>query len=115
MSLLIWAFAPLLLFQWLSLGLNLPKGSETGDGLVWIGGYNHEAAFSVALSTGFVIDCLAYKLHPLLRFGFLGITLIGIFLAGHRTAIFLLGPLALHPLWVALPPTVKPEKCEKRP
>src|SRR3546814_18648693 len=55
MSFLIWAFAPLLLFQWLSLGLNLPKGSETGDGLVWIGGYNHEAAFSVALSTGFVI------------------------------------------------------------
>src|SRR3546814_5948658 len=38
MSLLIWAFAPLLLFQWLSLGLNLPKGSETGEGLVWIGG-----------------------------------------------------------------------------
>src|SRR3546814_2710066 len=54
MSLLIWAFAPLLLFQWLSLGLNLPKGSETGDGLVWICGYKHEAAFSVALSTRFV-------------------------------------------------------------
>src|SRR3546814_1172131 len=51
MSLLIWAFAPLLLFQWLSLGLNLPKGSETGDGLVWVGGYKYEAAFSVALST----------------------------------------------------------------
>src|SRR3546814_19070946 len=50
MSLLIWAFAPLLLFQWLSLGLNLPKGSETGDGLVWIGGYNHEAPFFVGLS-----------------------------------------------------------------
>jgi len=28
MPLLLWAFAPLLLFQWLSLALNLPKGSE---------------------------------------------------------------------------------------
>src|SRR3546814_5972881 len=110
MSLLIWSFAPLLLFQWLSLGLNLPKGSETGDGLVWIGGYNHEAAFSVALSTGFVIACLAYKMHPLLRFGFLGITLIGIFLAGYRTAIFAMGPLALATFWVALTQYVKPEQ-----
>src|SRR3546814_7126809 len=39
------SFLPLLVFQALSLALHLPKGSEDGGGLVWIGGYNHEAAF----------------------------------------------------------------------
>src|SRR3546814_16622460 len=49
-------------------------------------------------------------MHPLLRFGFLGITLIGIFLAGYRTAIFAMGPLALATFWVALTQYVKPEQ-----
>ena len=47
---------PLLVFQALSLALNMPKGAEDGDGLVWIGGYNHEAAFSVAL-----LESMSYK------------------------------------------------------
>ncbi|MCF8708217.1 O-antigen ligase family protein [Rhizorhapis sp. SPR117] len=107
MPLLIWAFAPLLLFQWLSLALHLPKGSEAGDGLVWIGGYNHEAAFSVALTAAFIIGCLAHRLHPALRFGFLAATLIGIFLAGYRTAIFAVAPVALAAFWMAITQYVK--------
>lgn len=110
MPLLIWAFAPLLVFQWLSLALHLPKGSESGDGLVWIGGYNHEAAFSVALTAGFVVGCLARRLHPALRFGFLGAALAGIFLAGYRTTIFAAAPVALAAFWVAITQYVRPDQ-----
>lgn len=105
--LLLWAFAPLLLFQWLSLALGLPKGSETGDGVVWIGGFNHEAAFSMALSAAFVAGCLAYRLHPALRFGFMVAALTGIVLAGYRTAIAAMAPLAFATFWAALPQYVK--------
>lgn len=110
MPLLLWAFAPLLLFQWLSLALNVPKGSEDGTGLVWIGGYNHESAFSLALVTAFMAGCLAIRLHPALRIGFLIAALIGIFLAGYRTAIFAVGPLALVAAWGVLTNHVKPEQ-----
>lgn len=89
------SFLPLLVFQLLSLALNLPKGSEDGDGLVWIGGYNHEAAFSVALMTGFVVGCFARSAPRTVRVAFLAVTLAGILLAGYRTTILALAPLAL--------------------
>lgn len=101
MGLLIWAFAPLLLFQWLSIALGLPKGSETGDGLVWIGGFNHEAAFSVALFTAFLVGCLARGMNPVLRLAFVLATVIGVFLAGYRTVILAMAPLALVSFWAA--------------
>lgn len=88
------AFLPLLAFQALSLALNLPKGSEDG-GLVWIGGYNHEGAFSVALVTGFTVACFARSAPLPIRVAFLLVSLIGIQLAGYRTAILALAPLAL--------------------
>jgi len=89
------SFLPLLIFQALSLALNLPKGSEDGDGLVWIGGYNHEAAFSVALLTGFLVGCFARSAPRTVRVGFLAATFLGILLAGYRTTILALAPLAL--------------------
>src|SRR3546814_15845218 len=76
---------PLLVFQALSLALNMPKGAEDGDGLVWIGGYNHEAAFSVALLTGFLVGGLARSAPRAVRIAFLFVTLIAILLAGYRT------------------------------
>jgi hypothetical protein len=89
------SFLPLLVFQALSLALNLPKGSEDGDGLVWIGGYNHEAAFSVAMMTGFLVGCFAKSAPRAVRVAFLLATLIGILLAGYRTTILAFAPLAL--------------------
>jgi hypothetical protein len=89
------SFLPLLVFQALSLALNLPKGSEDGDGLVWIGGYNHEAAFSVALLTGFLIGCFARSAPRAVRMAFLAAIFLGILLAGYRTTILALAPLAL--------------------
>jgi hypothetical protein len=110
MSRLIWAFAPLLLFQALSLALHLPKGAEAGDGLVWIGGFNHEAAFSVALTAGFLATCLAHGLKPALRIGFLCAMLAGIVLAGYRTTIFAVAPLALAIFWAVMTLHVTPQQ-----
>jgi hypothetical protein len=112
-SRLIWVFSPLLLFQLLSIALHLPKGSELGGGVVWIGGYNHEGAFSVALLTGFTVACLAFRLHPLLRLLFLFATLAGVFLAGYRTAMLAMLPLALATFWIGISHYVKPD--QRRP
>jgi len=89
------SFLPLLVFQALSLALHLPKGSEDGDGLVWIGGYNHEAAFSVAMMTGFLVGCFAKSAPRPIRVAFLAATFLGILLAGYRTTILAFAPLAL--------------------
>src|SRR3546814_145002 len=89
------SFLPLLVFQGLSLALNMPKGAEDGDGLVWIGGYNHEAAFSVALLTGFMVGGFARSAPRAVRIAFLMVTFIAILLAGYRTTILALAPLAL--------------------
>jgi hypothetical protein len=89
------SFLPLLVFQALSLALNMPKGAEDGDGLVWIGGYNHEAAFSVALLTGFMVGSLAHGAPRALRIAFLAATLVAVLLAGYRTTILALAPIAL--------------------
>ena len=89
------SFLPLLVFQALSLVLNLPKGSEEGDGLVWIGGYNHEAAFSVALMAGFLVGCLARSAPRAVQGAFLIATFFAILLAGYRTTILAFAPLAL--------------------
>ncbi|MEJ2409323.1 MAG: hypothetical protein P8Y48_08285 [Novosphingobium sp.] len=110
MPLLVWAFAPLLLFQWLSIALRLPKGSEMGDGLVWIGGYNHEAAFSIALLIAFTTGCLAHRLHPIIRIAFLGAAAAGIFLAGYRTSLLASGPMMLVAFWSALTQQVAPSQ-----
>jgi hypothetical protein len=93
------AFAPLLFFQSLSLALDLPKGSELGDGLVYIGGYFHEAVFSVALFTGFLLVALARRVPPLLRIVLLAGFVVGLVFAGYRTTILALGPLALVAFW----------------
>lgn len=101
------AFLPLLVFQALSVVLHLPKGSETGDGLVWIGGYNHEGAFSVALVAGFTIACFARRAPAPVRIAFLLATLVGIQLAGYRTSILALAPLALATFLVGLTRSVR--------
>src|SRR3546814_10666557 len=88
------SFLPLLVFQALSLALNMPKGAEDGDGLVWIGGYNHEAAFSVALLTGFMVGGFARSARRAVRIAFLMVTFIAILLAGYRTPILALTPPA---------------------
>ena len=62
LGLLLWAFAPPLVYQALSVGLGVGKAGESDGSISFIGGYNHEAAFSIVLVTCFAVASLAPKL-----------------------------------------------------
>ena len=91
---LLWAFAPLLTFQLLSIATGTVKASELDGSVSYIGGYNHEAAFSVALATFFVVACFTETLRKPVKAGLLLVLIIGIALANYRTTILALLPLA---------------------
>lgn len=91
---LIPAFAPLLVFQILSLATGLVKASELDGSRSYIGGYNHEAAFSVALVTFFFVVSFAEGLRRWVKFGLLGLIFTGVLLANYRTSIIALLPFA---------------------
>ncbi|MEP2103740.1 MAG: hypothetical protein ABJP02_16535 [Parasphingorhabdus sp.] len=91
---LLWAFAPLLVFQLLSIGLGAVKASEFDGSSSYIGGYNHEATFSIAMATFFVVACFAVTLPRLIQ-ALLSATLLGgIILANYRTTMLAVLPLA---------------------
>ncbi|MBI2257160.1 MAG: hypothetical protein HYU58_21245 [Proteobacteria bacterium] len=92
-NLLLWAFVTPLGFQALSVVFHVVKASE-GDGSVsYIGGYNHEAAFSIVLATGLVIACFATGMSVWRRSLILLIFMGGIVAANYRTAILAFAPL----------------------
>src|SRR5690606_13630060 len=86
LGLLLWSFVPPLGYQARSLGLGVSKATESDGSISFIGGYNHEAAFSVVLVTCFTIAALASRLNPAVRLGLLVACLAGIFLANYRTS-----------------------------
>ncbi len=91
---LLWAFAPLAVFQLLSIGLGAVKASEFDGSSSYIGGYNHEATFSIAMATFFVVLCFASSSARVLR-GLLSIGLLGgIVLANYRTTMLAVLPVA---------------------
>ncbi len=92
---LLWAFAPALLLQALSVALGAGKGSEADGSISFTGGFSHEAAFSIVLVTCFAVASLAPRLHPALRVGLLTACVIGIFAANYRTSLIALAPLAI--------------------
>ena len=91
---LLWAFAPLLVFQLLSVATGTVKASELDGSISYIGGYNHEAAFSVALATFFVMVCFATSLGRVLKAVLLVVLALGIAAANYRTTILAVLPLA---------------------
>ncbi len=93
MAMLLWAFVPPLVLQALSVIFGISKGTEAG--VSYIGGYNHEAAFSVTLATCFLVACFANGLNRHLRNGLLLICLVGIYLANYRTTIAAIAPLVV--------------------
>ncbi len=91
---LLLAFAPLVVFQLLSIGLGAVKASEFDGSSSYIGGYNHEATFSIAMATFFIVLCFAMTLGRLLK-GLLAITVLGgIVLANYRTTMLAILPVA---------------------
>lgn len=91
---LLWAFAPLLVFQLLSIGLGAVKASEFDGSSSYIGGYNHEATFSIAMATFFVVACFAVTLQRLIQAVLSAVLLAGIVLANYRTTMLAVLPLA---------------------
>lgn len=91
---LILAFAPLLVFQILSVATGLVKASELDGSRSYIGGYNHEAAFSVALVTFFIVVSFATRLARWLKFTLLALIFAGVVVANYRTSIIALLPFA---------------------
>jgi hypothetical protein len=94
MNLLLWSAVIPLLFQALSIVFHVAKASEADGSTSYIGGYNHEAAFSIVLATCFVIGCFARGLRFWVRNAILVILLAGMLLANYRTSILAIAPLA---------------------
>lgn len=94
LGLLLWAFAPPLVYQALSIVLGVGKSGENDGSISFIGGYNHEAAFSIVLVTCFAIASLAPKLNPAMRLFLLVACLAGIFAANYRTSFIAAAPMA---------------------
>jgi hypothetical protein len=95
MLLLLWAFTPPVAFQILSVILGVSKATEADGSISYIGGYNHEAAFSIVLATCFTVACLATGLKRWVRSIILAVCLGGILLANYRTSIIAIAPLAI--------------------
>ncbi|MGN6270916.1 MAG: O-antigen ligase family protein [Sphingomonas sp.] len=89
------AFAPLLVFQLLSIVTGVVKASELDGSKSYIGGYNHEAAFSVALATFFIVVGFTPKLYRPIKVVLLVTLFAGILLANYRTTIIAVLPLAM--------------------
>jgi hypothetical protein len=94
LGLLLWAFAPPLIYQALSIGLGVSKATESDGSVSYIGGYNHEAAFSIVLVTCFAVASLAPKVNPATRIILLAACFAGVFAANYRTSLIALAPLA---------------------
>lgn len=93
------AFAPLAVFQALSLGLGVVKQSESDGSASYIGGYFHESSFSIALLGAFFILSLQRRWPLALKLIALSLAAGAIYLANYRTSILALAPLALYALF----------------
>jgi len=90
------SFSPLLVFQALSLMLNISKTSSMSAVRNFIGGYDHEAAFSVALIGLFIVAAVSRAIPRGLKVAIVPITVVSIMLANYRTAILAMLPLVIY-------------------
>ncbi|WP_076072111.1 O-antigen ligase family protein [Sphingomonas montana] len=89
-------FVPFLVpfgFQALSVLLGVSKVTELDNSISYIGGFKHEAGFSVSLAGGLLLVCLRRHMKVGLKIGLVGLCFAGIVLANYRTAIVALAPL----------------------
>lgn len=96
MTTILWAFAPVLIFQALSVVFGVSKQTETDvTAASFIGGYNHEAVFSVILATCLTAACFADRLSRPVKTAIILVCLAGIVLANYRTTLVAIAPLLL--------------------
>jgi hypothetical protein len=94
MTALLWAFLPTIIWQVLSVVFDIGKATETDITAVsYIGGYNHEAAFSVILATCLTVTCFTTQLNKMVRTGLIVLCVVGIVMANYRTTLVAIAPL----------------------
>lgn len=93
LRLLLFAFVPLIIFQLLSIALGVVKSGENDGSIGYIGGYGHEATFSVMLMTMFIAAVFATKVNPVIKNVVVFAAVAGILLANYRTTILALAPV----------------------
>jgi hypothetical protein len=92
-GLLLWAFATPILFQWISLALGVSKATEEDGSASFIGGYNHEGAFSIVLVTALAVSFLGATINLWVRAAIAVLALVGLVLANYRTTMLSAVPL----------------------
>lgn len=96
MTSILWAFFPVFLWQMMSIVFGYGKLTETDvTAMSYIGGYNHEAAFSVILATCLTAACFATKINKTLKFAIIVTCIAGIVLANYRTTLVAIAPLVI--------------------
>ena len=91
--LLMFSFLPLILFQVIAMALGIVKSGENDGSVSNIGGYGHEATFSVMLITMLFAIALTTKINPYIKMGFVIAAVAGIYLANYRTTMVAILPL----------------------
>jgi hypothetical protein len=96
MTSMLWAFLPTLLWQALSVAFGIAKATETDVTAVsYIGGYDHEASFSVILATCLTVTCFTTRINKFVRTGLIVLCVAGIVLANYRTTLVAIAPLLI--------------------
>ncbi len=91
--LLLYCYAPLFTFQLASLALGVAKQTEADGSASYIGGYFHEATFSVMALTFSTLGYVARELKPAARFGLIFVGMAAIILANYRTSMIAVLPM----------------------
>jgi hypothetical protein len=89
-------------FQILGVPLGLTKAGEIDGSASYIGGFNHEAAYSMLLVTAVLVTCFADRVRFPIRLALLLWCVAGLLAANYRTSILGAAPLAAVTLLVAL-------------
>jgi hypothetical protein len=89
-------FIPPLGYQLASIALGVAKASESDGSASYIGGYNHEAAFSIILLTFVFVISIAGAMKTWTRTGAIMLGVCGILIANYRTTLLAAIPIAAN-------------------
>lgn len=93
LTLIAYCYAPIFVLQAVSVVLGIGKDTEGANALSYIGGYNHEAAFSIMIVTFMLAIYFNMGMSFAVKVGLILLGVAGIMLANYRTAIVSILPL----------------------
>jgi hypothetical protein len=96
LALLATTFIPPLGYQLASLALGVAKASESDGSASYIGGYNHEAAFSIILLTFVFVISITGAMKARTRTFATVLGVVGILMANYRTTLLAVAPIAAN-------------------